>query len=94
MGLAHFEVLHGQPSARISVTLDRVAKPITGSTRLERGEFSRSEKRGRSRLAPGVAIHSLAEFGSISCTPCLAREEICHEALFHGKRVIAQRPTL
>ena len=84
MGLAHRKLPESQPSAGGSVALGRPAKPITGSTRLEPCELSRSEKRGGSRLASGVAINPLAKLGSISCTPRLAREEISirHQTLF------------
>ena len=84
MRFAHSKLSESQSSAGGSVALCRLAKPITGSTRLEPCELSRSEKRGGSRLASGVAINPLAKLGSISCTPRLAREEISirHQTLF------------
>ena len=84
MRFAHRKLSQSQSSARVSVALSRVAKPITWPTGFELRFLSRCEKRGRSRLASGVAIHPLAQLGSISCTPCLAREEISirHETLF------------
>jgi len=61
MRLTHFQFFHGQPSARIAVAFGRAANPITGSARLERCGFSRREKRRRSHLAPGIAVHPLAQ---------------------------------
>ena len=82
---------HGQSSTRSPITLEYATKPITGPTRLKRRDFGRREKRGRSHLAPRVAVHSLAQLGSISCTPCLAREKLRHEALFREDVVTRRR---
>ena len=90
MRFAPFAVFHGQSSAGGSVTFDRTAKPAIGPTGFDRCKFSRREKRRRSHFAPAIIVHPFAQFGSAARTPCLAREKLRHEALFHGKRVAAR----
>jgi hypothetical protein len=84
MRFAPCAVSHGQSSAWASVTLDRTAKPAIGPAGLDRCKLSGREKRWRSHFAPAIIVHPFAQPGSAARTPCLAREELRHDALLHG----------
>jgi hypothetical protein len=96
MRLADWEFLQRQSSTRATIAFGCAAKAATGPARPELGFLGRFEKRSRRRLAPCKRFRPFAQSVLLAPTPCLAREisPIRHEALFHGKRVVARRPLL
>jgi hypothetical protein len=94
MRFAHPEFFQSQSSTGLSIASKRAAEATAGPACSELGFLGRFEKRSRSRLAAAVEFSSLAQAGLLSPTPCFAREELSihHEALFHGKCVVARRP--
>ena len=91
MRFAHPKFSQSQSSARVSGACKRAAKATTGPTGSELGFLGSFEKRSRGRLAAAVEFSSFAQSGLLAPTPCFAREEIRHETLFPGKRVVARR---
>ena len=91
MRFAHPKFSQSQSSARVSGACKRAAKATTGPTGSELGFLGSFEKRGRGRLAAAVEFSSFAQSRLLAPTPCRAREEIRHETLFPGKRVVARK---